>query len=207
MGYSFHHLTLEPEKIIKKIKKIEEREIDECSSLIYQRKAFIKAGYLALAVNGDNTVPELENHLEQVVLKKWGGIISIYPVTITPYQENKVPWILGRMGDVKKNSITQKYGSIMVIWDAASLESLEILFMLKGNVIRKCELPINNSYIGSEEYTFERYVPDDMLQAIKETDFAKQSNGVDLDIPIMLPTSWREEWEVYDQTQFVTLCD
>lgn len=204
MKFSFHYLTLEPNKIIKQIEYKEKRAVEEHLMALEWRKAIteigLKNGTLPSPHFGE--LPDLEDALEQVVVKNWGNIISVYPITVTPYQENSLTWLASKY-DSRKNSITQKYGNIIAYWEK---ERLRFGYSIKGNVVSEKEISIDNSLIGSGEYTLQKYAPQDMLQAVLQSDVSKQTEGLNLDIPLILPTTWKDLWTVYMQTQFTTFC-
>ena len=205
MKFSFHHLTLEPEKIIRNIINKEKKAVEDYGLALEFEKTIIEAGYRKDVLPNSSFVPmsKLGNTPEQVVVKKWNNIISIYPMTVTQYQENNVPWPVNKC-DSYINSITQKYGSIMVYWDAVSLK---LGFLLKGNVISEKEMLIDASLIDSGEYTLQKCAPKEMLQAILHSEAANQSECLNLDIPLMLPSDWKDSWVVGKQTQLVTICE
>ena len=203
MKITFHYLTDEPDKIMKKIKQREEPAIEKGGWELMYWNMISKSILPPYYPDINYEVPGIEDIIEQVVIKKWGNIISIYPLTVTPYQEKNISWTLSKY-DYRKNSITQKHGSIISYWGDGTLT---IGFWRGGELIRECELPVDDSLAGSGEYTFQRCAPEGMLQAINDTDFAKQHNGIDLDIPIMLPSAWKELWTICDQTQFITICE
>ena len=202
MKIVFHILTLEPDKIIKNIENKEKKAIEEHRDALVYEKAFSEIGWLPPS-QYNLKLPELEDALEQTVVKKWRNIVSVYPMTITPYQENRITWTMNKY-DNPKNSITQKYGRIAAYWDA---ELLYIGFLLKGDVISESEMPIDVSLIGSEKYTLQKLAPNEMLKAIHQTEVAKQSDDLNLDIPLMLPPAWKDMWTVCRQTQFTTICE
>ena len=205
MNFSFHHLTLEPEKIIKSLMHKEQRVVEEYGLAIGFEKAMIEA------INKKDVLPnlsfstmsELGNVPVQVVVKKWKNIISVYPITITSYQEENVPWLANKH-DSRKSSITQKNGSIIVCWEA---ELIRIGFLLRGEVISEFEMSIEAALVGSEEYTLQRCAPKDMILAILNSDVAKQSGGLNLDIPLMLPSAWKEVWLSCKKSQLITICE
>jgi len=150
-----------------------------------------------------STMSELGNVPVQAVLKKWKNIISIYPITVTSYQEDNVPWLANKY-DSRKSSVTQKSGRIIAYWEA---ELLRLGFLLKGEVISELDISIEASLVGSEEYTLQRCAPKDMILAILNSDVAKQSGGLNLDIPLMLPSAWKEAWPICKQSQLITICE
>ena len=205
MNFSFHHLTLAPEKIIKNLMHKEQRVVEEYSLAMEFEKVIIEAdNKKGVTPNPSfSTMSELGNVPVQAVVKKWKNIISVYPITVTSYQEENVPWLANKH-DSRKSSITQKNGSIMVYWEA---EQLRIGFLLKGEVISDLELSIEASLVGSEEYTLQRCASKDMILAILNSDVAKQSDGLNLDIPLMLPLAWKEAWSICKQSQLITICE
>ena len=136
MILSFHHLTLEPQKINAKIENKEKRKIKEHCLALECEKNFIEAGLLPSQYPNSyrNKLPDLEDALEQVVVKNWGNIISVYPIIATSYQEHNITWLMNKY-DLRKNSITQKYGSIILYWEDEILQigfiDKEILFQRK----------------------------------------------------------------------------
>jgi len=205
MNFSFHHLTPEPEKIIKNLMHKEQKVVEEYSLALEFEKAILETGNKKVVLRNSSfsTMSELGNVPVQVVVKKWKNIISVYPITVTAYQENNVPWLVNRH-DSRKSSITQKNGSIMVYWEA---ELLRLGFLLKGEVISELEMSIEASLVGSEEYKLQKCAPKDMLLAILDSDVAKQSDGLNLDIPLMLPSKWKEVWPICKQSQLITICE
>jgi len=205
MNFSFHHLTLEPEKIIRSLIHKEQKFVEEYGLALEFEKAIIEAGNKKGVLPGSSfpTISESGNIPVQVVVKKWKNIISVYPITITSYQENNVSWPVNRY-DFRKSSITQKNGSLMVYWEK---ELLRLGFLLRGEVISELEMTIDVSMVGSGQYTLQRCAPTDMLQAIQDSDVAKQSNGFSLDIPLMLPSAWKEAWPICKQSQLITICE
>jgi len=183
----------------------EKKIVEEYGQALDFEKVIVEAGNEKGVLPNPSfiTMSELGNTPEQVVVKKWKDIISIYPITVTPYQENNVPWPANRR-DSHRSSITQKHGRIIVCWDAVLLR---LGFLLKGNVISEKEMLIDASLLDSGEYTLQKCAPEEMLQAILHSDVAKQSECLSLDIPLMLPSAWKDTWAVCKQTQLITICE
>ena len=205
MTFSFHHLTLDSEIIIKNLMHKEQMYVEEYELAVEFEKTFVEDGikrglvpetsYLTMAERGNVPV--------QVVMKRWKSIISVYPINATLYHEENVPWCLNK-SDSRKNSITQKSGRIIAYWDA---ELLRLGFLLKGEVISELEMPIEDSLLGSEEYTLQRCASEEMLHAMLNKDVVKQADGLSLDIPLMLPSAWKETWPICKQSRLITFCD
>jgi len=68
-------------------------------------------------------------------------------------------------------------------------------------------MPIEDSLLGSEEYTLQRCASEEMLHAMLNKDVVKQADGLSLDIPLMLPSAWKETWPICKQSRLITFCD
>ena len=193
MKISFHYLTLTPSQIIKQIVYREKKAIEDYSELKYNE------AFMGLSTKLSNNLPTIENALERVVVKTWGNIISVYPIIVTPYQEYNETWV---KHDTRRNSITQNYGSIFV----GIKENLLYFELWKGgNSIACNEITIDGSLVDSEELTFQRCLPKNLFKFFQFSG-SEITDSLNLDIPLTLPTMWKEIWAIQKQTKFTSFC-
>ena len=200
--FSIHFLTLEPRRIIRQIEAKEEKAVENYN--YWQNGIEVFRDCLESSLpNLISHKPNINDALEKVVVKSWKNIISAYPIAKTPYQVENLTWLIHKT-DTHKNSITQKYGSIIACWEA---ELLRIGFLVKGNAVSETELSIVPADTASENYTLQKCIPQNMLKSILQTDVAKQTDGFNLDIPIFLPMAWESSWTILKETQFTSFCE
>ena len=194
MRYSFHYLSFDTESVLAQIANKEKRAIRKYYADLKNDNMFESEPWC----NMYTPMPCIDKTLEHIIVKVWANIISVYPMD--EHWGEYVPW---SMFDIRRKGNVHKYGSIIVTQEANLFLFGLVIY---GKYVAEKEVVIDISLIGSADLTIQQYAPKEMLQALCQVDMRLQSGGLDLEIPILLPATWKENWTVYKQTQFITFC-
>jgi len=194
MNISVHYLTLDPSRIIKQITNREKRAIED-----YYTDIEIYEWQRRRSTELQPNWPTIDEALEQVVVKTWEDVLSVYPIVVTPYQEDNETWV---KCDTRSKSFAQKHGCIFI---GIKETTFHFEFWKHGDNLIYEDIPIDLSSMSIEELTLQRSVPMDILQKI-QFDTPEKLGSPMFDIPLALPTMWEEKWTVYKKTQFTSFC-
>jgi hypothetical protein len=187
--YTFHYKTDSHDKILGVLKHREKKMITEIFGDTTWIARFSES-------HRNNNIA-----MEQVVVKLWSNVVSVYPMQKTKGHFENETWT---KFDTRKGSPTQKYGGLLVgkteqtlyieMWSAGEFvikESLELKTYDKPIITLRslnCD-EFNNKWRNS------------WLPQVEH-----EKSGKLIDFPLFLPVDWEQEWNVIEKTTFLTIC-
>ena len=202
---AFHYIIEEHSKLIKAILHREKKALGEYHEAIKLREtiAGINNENSKKLLQGMSPLPNsIEDGYEAIVVKKWIGILSTYPVMITDWHWENNTW---SKFFSQPNSVAQKYAALQVF----EYESKIICELWsKGELLKDWSFEAGMGSKYGEQTTFissfaNGEISNDWLQHVptnlKVEDLAN--------VPLLLPNDWKEKWHVVKQTELVFCCD
>ena len=182
---SIHYIGIEHDKVIRHIKRREEKVISA-----YRCGQKLDEQVMAIGWYDEQELKvSLEELMEQVVVKLGDEIISVYPMLTTPIQIANESWL--------KSDTRQKM--VLRVWQEKDLLYFDVFKL--GDIIADQEVSIKDAG-DLEQMTFSQAAP----QAILEAVLPAIENSTNLNFPIFLPQAWEHMWTVDKKTQFVSFC-
>ena len=185
---AIHCLTDEPEKIIKQIRRKEKQMIKSYAEdvRVCNPSAFNR--------------PEMEDCCERIIVKNWGTMISIFPLLRTIYQQVSTPWVISV--DKKRNSPTQKFGSLHV-WRSAL--NLRLFVRQSGETTVSEEADLCGRDLNKQAATLRDYTLDSLCQTWLHN-FSTPDDEFYYNFPLLLPFDWDKRWQITKETKLSIYC-
>ena len=195
-----HYLTCKPERIISQIKRREKKVVAEYY-LAEQATQIIKQSLLE---NKENDIsfpphPPIEEMFEKLIVKNWGGMVSVFPVFETALQLYNETWVKFNR---RRGTPHQEFGALSVV-----RESNKIFFEVwRGGEQVTCEeRTLLQQGIATQSLTL-RFLGLDSLKKTWLHNFSFRDNEVFCDFPLFLPENWEKIWQITGSTQFTIFC-
>jgi hypothetical protein len=203
---SIHYITNDSKKIIQQIARREHKCIDDYYMGIELEKSFQKAFEDRATNNVDNVCPQrpktIQEYMEETVIRKWKGVLSVYPILETMWQRENETWV---KCDTRKRSSTQKYAAMLF---GATSHELHFLMWRSGDLINTWTFDIDIWHDAQGDLTLRKLGSEELISEWLRVlppgfDFEKPNEL--LDFRLTLPNNWREQWSLVGKTMFTTV--
>jgi hypothetical protein len=200
---STHYITDESKKIIEQIIRREHKCIDDFYTRTELEKAFQKT-FSDKTSNGifpprPHTIQE---YMEETVIKKWSGVLSVYPMLETVWQRMNETWT---KCDTRKKSITQRYAAMSF---GATSHKLHILLWRAGDLINTWSFDIDILRDSQWDLTLRKLNSEELINEwlrVLPSEINMEKPNELLDFRLVLPKNWREQWNMQEKTMFTTI--
>jgi len=186
--FSMHYITEEPQDIIDVVQHNEKRAISEYAEDIRLKSTPRPSSF--------------EEGYETVIIKKWIGLLSIYPIMKTDWHWHNETWVKF-IGFYPRHS-AQKYAALRLceneqevyceLWSKGQLLRYWTYYAREG--VKFGEQNVTLSSLGEGEvYSYLlKYVPPGFDKGLGN-------------IPLLLMNDWRDKWDIVHQTRLVNYCE